>query len=401
MTLEEIKIAIPKLIKFFKKIPNWTLFGGEPLLNPQYKEICQYLREVSPNSNISIFTNGLILSNFNKKDFDFFKNFNIKLKITLYPLPQYIHKIEEKEKIMREKNIQYTIEGCRPFFAKGGYNLNGSSDSSRFFSCCHCSWPLSFYLYKNRLYRCAISIRITDLGIPFFKEDSILIDDLNETLFKSFCSKPLKLCNYCNTEMDYSSDEIIIWHQQKDLQSDYTHNLKDLYINNYDLYWKYVHDCSVIKNLFNDEYFLSAYNNYNDGLPSNPFQSFLIRFKSGLADVFIPYSKDSIANTEGLYYLRNLIFNQKNYKLFNFYFVSTDQDKKTKDLMYLIFRPMACDLPANFFLLQGNGINDSYNEFLKNSYLQQKIIINNYKNLLNSNYLIDQYEINGGINETI
>jgi hypothetical protein len=42
--------------------PEWmNPFGGEPLLHPQFKEICLYMREKWPNAGLMIATNGLLL----------------------------------------------------------------------------------------------------------------------------------------------------------------------------------------------------------------------------------------------------------------------------------------------------------------------------------------------------
>lgn len=392
MTLDEIKYALPKLKNFFQNsIIQVVLFGGEPLLNPEYKEICKYIRNELPNTTITIYTNGIIISNWEKNDYQFAIDLNIHFIYSLYPLPDYLDKMKHQEEIMSELNIQHQCCGNRPFFVKGAYNTEGTSNPNRFFTCCHSLYPPHIYLFKKKLWRCAPSLSWDKINIPCFDEDYLDIDNLNEKQFLEYCSKPLHICKFCGEgdNLPFGSDEIIVWHSQKDLPSNYSDSLIDLYINNYDKYYEYIHNCKNIITCLNNEYFLNA--NKPDELPSNPFKLFLNRFKVGLGDVCIPFTKESCQNIENLFKLKELILNQTDYSKINFYFISLDKNKMAKQHIYNIFPPSSCDLPGNIFLLESDTPNNFYQIFLQNSYLKKKICILNYKDLLDKNYLSNKF----------
>ena len=398
MTLEEIKNNIPILKNFFKnKISNFILFGGEPLLNPEYKEICQYLRQEFPDLKITIFTNGLIISNWTKENYKFAQELNINFQITLYPLIDTIPKIQQQEKIMDELYIEHKIAGSRPYFVKGAFDLQGKSNPTRFFTCCHSLFPPTFYLYKNKFYRCAVSLRTQDLGIPYLEEDYLDIRTLNEKTFLEYCSKPLSLCKYCSIDQDFGTDELIPWHTQATLSSNYNKTLLDMYLNDYPTYFKYLHNCKYLVDIFKNEYFLSKQT--DDELPSKGFTIYLNRFKDGIGDVLIPFSKKFIT-TKNVQLLKNLILNQKDYLKINFYFISLDKDKNTKELMYKTFTPTSCDIQGNFHFLESENNKNIKEIFLNNSYINKKLIINDLKLLFDSNYLYN-YFMGDYNNETI
>jgi MoaA/NifB/PqqE/SkfB family radical SAM enzyme len=73
------------------------LFGGEPLLNQEIKEICQYIKNEFPEIQITIFTNGLLLDSWNEEDFLLMKKLNIHFLITMYPIEQSIKNTEKQE----------------------------------------------------------------------------------------------------------------------------------------------------------------------------------------------------------------------------------------------------------------------------------------------------------------
>lgn len=393
MTLEEIKYAIPKLKTAFENnITRIVLFGGEPLLNPQYKEICYYIRQEFPNIIITIYSNGLIIQDWQEQDYKFAQDLNVDFILTLYPLKDYIPKIEKQTKLMKQLGINCQINGSRPYFVKGGYNLTGASSPSRFFTCCHSSFPPHFYLYKKKLYRCAVSIKWQDFGGPYIEQDFLDIDCLDKNKILKYCSRPLELCKFCSStdDLPFGSDEIMIWHSQIKLPSNYQSNLFDLYINDYKTYHNYVHDCKDILPCFQNEYFIN--NLIEDELPSFPAQMFQIRFTSGLGDICIPFSKEINKNIDLLFELKNLILNQKDYLKMNFYFISLDKDKEAKKNIYYTFPPTSCDLKGNFFLLEAENSNSFYKDFIKNSYLKNKFLLIDYRVLKDVNYLINYFK---------
>lgn len=391
-TLEELKYSIPILKNKLKNCLNVTLFGGEPLLNPEIKEICKFLRQEYSNIPIQIFTNGLLLSNWKEEDYLLMKNLDINFLITLYPLKQAIDIVQEQEKKLKKYNINLEIHGTRPYFCKTDYNSEGLSNGKiRFFQCCHCDFPPTFYLHRDKLFKCGVEPGFSSINLPIDKDDYLDIKELEINKVLDYCSKPLKACNYCGFLGEYGSDEIFVWHQQKDLKSEYFTPLMDLYINDYNSYFKFCHDCAHIIPILKNEYFLSKH--ADEGYCSSPLQIYLNRFFDGIGDVLIPFDKNVINKKEFLYNFRDQLQQQNNYLKINFYFISLDGNKKAKEIMYSIFTPTSCDIEGNFYFLEELNKNKIEETFFNNSYLQNKFILNYMKHFDylkdNQNYLLE------------
>ena len=62
------------------------LIGGEPMVHPQFLEICEILRKELPQEDISIATNGLTLHKFSDKELKhIIQDYHIDLKMSIYP----------------------------------------------------------------------------------------------------------------------------------------------------------------------------------------------------------------------------------------------------------------------------------------------------------------------------
>lgn len=62
MDVEHFKKDLTQLKTFFSHIKQFRILGGEPLLHKDVAKFVQYSREILPNSDIRIVTNGLLLS---------------------------------------------------------------------------------------------------------------------------------------------------------------------------------------------------------------------------------------------------------------------------------------------------------------------------------------------------
>ena len=390
-TLQEIKQYLPFLKEKLNYCKDIKLFGGEPLLNPEIKEICQYLRQEYPSLQISIFTNGLLLSTWTEEDFAVIKKLNIDFLITVYPIKKSVENIKLYEKKFQEMGIKMTTHGVRPYFNKSTYDKKGRQNIlQRYFHCFHSKIPFSFYLHKNKLFKCGVCANYPNFGIPQSEKDYILIDQATKEEIIDYLSTPLNACKYCgayrteyNSEQEdpYGSDELIIWHQQKDLPSDYEMSLQELYTYKYDIYYKYCHDCKHILPFLKDEYFLSKIDMVQEMMyDKNYIQVYLDRFFEGKCDIYIPFDKTIIENIDLLLMFRQLIFKQKKCNHINFYFVSTDKDQESKYKMYRYFTPTSCDVNINTYFLEGE---DGYSTFLQNSFLKNKYTLKINQNTVN------------------
>ena len=90
-----------KAVDFIKKTPNAKigLLGGEPLLHPQFKEMCAYLCSDAQVNNVVLYTNGILLHKFldcfSKDKFAFLININEKAFYTAHNWNLLIKNIRE------------------------------------------------------------------------------------------------------------------------------------------------------------------------------------------------------------------------------------------------------------------------------------------------------------------
>ena len=67
-----------------KYLGTLGILGGEPLIHPQFIELCIAAREYLPYSRIRVTTNGLLLNKLNKRDLCILRRFDIEILISKY-----------------------------------------------------------------------------------------------------------------------------------------------------------------------------------------------------------------------------------------------------------------------------------------------------------------------------
>ncbi len=83
-----------------------TVFiGGEPLLNPELIKIMDKTKELFPNAQCNILTNGILLGDMGKDFWESMKKNNVRCGITKYPININFEKIEKKQKNMTSRFI--------------------------------------------------------------------------------------------------------------------------------------------------------------------------------------------------------------------------------------------------------------------------------------------------------
>ena len=84
---------------------HFRVLGGEPLLNPNLPKILDGLRELLPDSDIGIVTNGTLITRQSKELFDCMNKNKIGFNITLYP-PTHNQK-EDIYQVLEEHGVSY------------------------------------------------------------------------------------------------------------------------------------------------------------------------------------------------------------------------------------------------------------------------------------------------------
>ena len=69
ISLEELRQNLTIVKEKMPHMNHLMLIGGEPLVHPQFLEICQIIREIFPKMDTTIMTNGIALANYSDEDF--------------------------------------------------------------------------------------------------------------------------------------------------------------------------------------------------------------------------------------------------------------------------------------------------------------------------------------------
>jgi len=169
------------------------VLGGEPLLNPNTNQYIKKLRELYPYAEITMVTNGILLTKASEELLETLRETNSAVDLTAYPI--MYDKIDEKIEFLNSKNIRHR----NPFIA------------SKFFAPIieRYEYPLSYVdcmcvnLRDGYLARCPMQQYIADYnranGTQFNIYDgkiNIYEEQTYEELLEKL-HKPFELCNYC------------------------------------------------------------------------------------------------------------------------------------------------------------------------------------------------------------
>ena len=193
--LKQIYDDFCQLKILFSDIRTIRILGGEPLLNPELKEIICCIREMFPFSNISVVTNGLLLKKNSKEMPEVFGKNRIGLSVTRYPVSN--NTVEEGIARFLDENIIMKISPVMEYFRVFLTTEQLQRDS--FDSCMvkNCT-----YLRNGKLYVCAMSALIMQynqtFGTNYPEEPGINIyaaSDGSDVL--NYLNRKTALCSYC------------------------------------------------------------------------------------------------------------------------------------------------------------------------------------------------------------
>lgn len=203
MTLNSIK----KLSNIFKSIIKIQIVGGEPLLCPELLDFLHSVRICYPLSKIEIVTNGTLLMQKEDLFYTRLSQDNISISVSYYPMLSNC--IDETNKLLKEKEISYTISDKIQFFYKF-YDLSGNSDPlSTYYNCQsihYCKNGLT--LFENYLYPCVAPIALERAGLIISSQYGInLTSSVTKNDIIGLLCTPINICRFCH--MDYQER----WHQ--------------------------------------------------------------------------------------------------------------------------------------------------------------------------------------------
>lgn len=207
-TVEEIVNEFNLLkSKVGNKLVNLRLLGGEPLLHPQICDCLKIIRELFPNTNMSLVTNGLLLKKMPEEFYDVCSESKIRIRITDYGIIDLTATIKElkergisadRYKIFTDKYKQANLwdyqrirltEGKIDCFTRCRLkNICNNYRNGKIYLCPH----IAYIGYFNKFFGKDIKVDETDY---VSLEDVVSYEDLVEKLNSM---KPNFCFQYCN-----------------------------------------------------------------------------------------------------------------------------------------------------------------------------------------------------------
>ena len=194
------------------RIGRILLLGGEPLIEPELtKEFIRVTRFFSPNSDILLLTNGLLVPNMNSDFWDVLNNNNVTLSISAYPVTML--KMSEVLNTLRVHGVSYVYHPALNFSKR--LTLSNTHDAS--FNSLLCGSSGCHYVRNGYIYKCpdASLIKYFDdaVGTNLKSKCGIPIDEAlrNPVEVLEKLIEPIDLCRCC----DFKNFKYVIWEPVK------------------------------------------------------------------------------------------------------------------------------------------------------------------------------------------
>ena len=177
------------------QIGTIRLMGGEPLLHPQVGEFARTARELFPNSEIQVVTNGILLEKRKEELMPIFNQYKIGVCVSNYGLKLDLNQITAG------------FDKVRIDWKQEMYNIalidRSCISTATLFANCDLHQYKWYYFQNGKFYHCCIGANIEIFNHQFNRhfpqEDGITVIDHTVEEIEEYLSKPVSLCSYCNT----------------------------------------------------------------------------------------------------------------------------------------------------------------------------------------------------------
>lgn len=201
------------------EIDRLELMGGEPLLHPQICDFIRISRNLFPDAEINICTNGILLADQTVEFYETCASKEVAIAISNYPIQLPWDRIEEIRKKHKIKIYLVNTSGSdKRLWFKNHRDLTGSQDIESNFD--NCPWGNNCVILEHgKLATCVLPFKAPYFN-KFYLTDTFEItssdyidiykaESIDEIL--TFLASPIKFCRYCKP-MD---DELIEWGTSK------------------------------------------------------------------------------------------------------------------------------------------------------------------------------------------
>lgn len=194
-----------KQIRKIGKFVRIRLLGGEPLMVPELGQYITIARELFPETDIEIVTNGLLIPRLTKELLEMMRMCRISMVITPYkPTMQLKDQIRET---LDSHEIWWNFDGDMITEFSRQFTLENSHNGYEASKKCISSGCL--FLRNGKIYKCPIAGLANDFmnfyHLQTVPETGISIYDDIQKVYKEIkkCAKtPTAICNYCSEEVE-------------------------------------------------------------------------------------------------------------------------------------------------------------------------------------------------------
>ena len=185
-----------QLSMLFRSVNTVRILGGEPLLNPELPQIISGIREIMPQSEISIVTNGLLLKKWGSLLARLLVSCGIVLYVTRYPVGGSA--VQDGIRLFKNEGVNVIESPEMSYFR---LFLRKDRDSGSGFGNCRvkgCTFLCDGHLYVCAL--CALVKRYNQVfSAAFPEEDGVDLYQVRsgKDVLEKFGSA-WKLCGYCS-----------------------------------------------------------------------------------------------------------------------------------------------------------------------------------------------------------
>ena len=336
-----------------EKISTIHLTGGDPLTHPQWKIFCKMIHDYIPDIFMDISTNGLLLNKLTDSELiQLNREYNVTFQLSIYPDKNLLKMYKKIIERLNNLDVHFTFGGSSHFFFSKQDKISQQENFRKGYQE-SCKTILDnqnhVIFYKGKIYSCWKDINI-------LQKDNCLNDDaccfnLN-TPTELIQNKEHYLCDTCRKCNGSGGEEFILWqHHNKDANKIFNSNLKELYINDYPLYYSLQHNCKKNLEVLDDELFQKFLSEEQKHYANT-------RFLNGKGDIFIPFAK------EIPFELKTFLNNIENINEYNIYLISIKATPEVERKTYSTFLPFNKEEKLNNYFLKANNLLNAYNVFL-------------------------------------
>ncbi|MCM1146018.1 MAG: radical SAM protein [Clostridium sp.] len=213
IAFDSIQKDAQRMAELFFDVPWIRILGGEPLMHPDITRILGCYRELFPNSEIDLCTNGLLIPKMEESFWDCLKENHISIHVSGYK-PTY-NMLEQIDSVLKKHGLPYVILKRESFLKY--YTDKPDNDMQQSFEKCIAS--SCYEVYRGKISSCSAAIAFEKFNGQFgtkyqIRENEDWFDihrpdadagKISEALGKASC-----LCKYCDTakaesfEWDYA-----------------------------------------------------------------------------------------------------------------------------------------------------------------------------------------------------